>query len=109
MPDSNHSDRRKPEFTATAITELLRRIKECRKALEVNGPFLREGETVNGFTRDYGREETRKWEALRLELEPGLAADDAEFAPLDVERMISKVKQRKREAHESGRGAGEDD
>lgn len=44
--------------------------------------------------RDYEREEQQKWAALRGELASGMKADETEFAPLDIEEVITEARQR---------------
>jgi antitoxin ParD1/3/4 len=44
--------------------------------------------------RDYEQEEERKWEALRVELKPGAAADESQFKELDAEVILEKAKAR---------------
>jgi antitoxin ParD1/3/4 len=42
--------------------------------------------------RDLQRDEERRWDMLRAELAPGLAADESAFMPLDAATLLQKAK-----------------
>jgi antitoxin ParD1/3/4 len=46
--------------------------------------------------RDYEREEARKWASLRAELKAGMEADESEFVPFDIEKIIATAKKREK-------------
>ena len=46
--------------------------------------------------RDYEREEQRKWMSLQEELAPGIAAEESAFVPLDIEKVITTARHRRK-------------
>ena len=46
---------------------------------------------------EYSQDEQRKWAWLRAELQAGMNASEAEFIPLDVEKIIKEARARRDE------------
>ena len=55
------------------------------------GLYSSASEYIRDLVRhDYEREEQRKWTFLRNELKAGMEADESEFVPFDIEKIISE-------------------
>ena len=74
--------------------ELQRFIQQRTSA---SGLYSSASEYIRDLVRhDFEREEQRKWQWLRQELQAGAAADAAEFVALDADSIIGEAKKRRK-------------
>ena len=62
-----------------------------------SGLYSSASEYIRDLVRhDYEREEQRKWQWLRQELQAGATADASEFVALDADSIIGEAKKRRK-------------
>jgi antitoxin ParD1/3/4 len=66
------------------------------------GSFSSASEYIRDLIRhDYEAEENRKWDSLRRELEPGMAADPSEFVEMDAADVIAEARRQRSRRNEA--------
>jgi antitoxin ParD1/3/4 len=76
--------------------------KFIRSRIDASGLYNSAREYLRDLVRrDYERDEARKWDSLRAKLKAGMEAEPSEFVPLDIEKVISTAKKRKKAGSKS--------